>query len=93
LAKKAALDRSREGRFPDDPATFVLAALSEGAAVPLAGAVEVGGDLGAGCSVTFGGRVLGASGKNDCAGASACGACVRAGDVAGGEAAGGFMTG
>jgi len=55
------LHRSRDGRSPDDSATFAPAAPPEDA-VPI---VETGGVFGAGCSVTFGGEVFRASGKYD----------------------------
>ena len=58
------LHRSKDGRFPDEPATFASAALG-GDADPLAEAAAIGGVFGVGCSVTFGGEVLGASGKYD----------------------------
>lgn len=105
MAKKAALDNifqrqsrswerevvlhiSSDGRFPGDSAA---AALPEDTA-PVA-EVEVGGVLGAGCSVTFEGEVLGASGKYDSTGASAWGAYARTGAITGGEAVGGFVAG
>ena len=42
------LHRSRDGRFPDDPATFASAALREDAG-PLAEATAIGGVFGVGC--------------------------------------------
>ena len=61
--REESVRRSRDGRFPDS-ATFAPAALPEDAAT-LAEVVGIGGAFGAGCSVTFGGEVLGASGKYD----------------------------
>lgn len=109
MAKKAALDNrfqrlsciwereevlhiSSDGRFPEDSAAEPAALPEDTVPVPVA-EVEVGGALGAGCSVTFEDEVLGASGKYDSTGASAWGAYARTGAIAGGEAAGGFVAG
>jgi hypothetical protein len=62
--REECLHRSRDGRFPDDSAALAPTALPVDA-VPIAETVETGGAFGAGCSVTFGGEVLGASGKYD----------------------------
>jgi len=58
------LHRSKDGRFPDHPATFASAVPREDAGPP-AEAAAIDGVFGVGCSVTFGGEVLDASGKYD----------------------------